>query len=93
MNCEYHMTKATSILQCLVCVVSGRDTEQSNGIMEANRLISAGEVIALNLIFSRITFRPWPAHSRSLCYNQDPAVYIRTCHGAGSKMKFSSQML
>ena len=68
MNCEYHMTKATFIVHCVVCGVSGRDTEQSDGIMEANRLISAGEVIALNLIFSRITFRPWPAHSRSLCY-------------------------
>ena len=55
---------------CVVCGVSGRDTEQSSGIMEANRLISAGEVIARNLIFSRITFRPWPAHSRSLCYIQ-----------------------
>ena len=64
------MTNSTFIVHCVVCGVSGRDTEQSSGIMEANRLISAGEVIARNLIFSRITFRPWPAHSRSLCYIQ-----------------------
>ena len=87
------MTNSTFIVHCVVCGVSGRDTEQSSGIMEANRLISAGEVIALNLIFSRITFRPWPAHSRSLCVTSKLSSVDQDLSWCWNKMKFTPQML